>query len=282
MPLLRAELQRSVQNKIPDCEVILVDDGSTDGTLVELQAWAAADSSVILIRHATNLGQSSTIRTGMFAAQGEYVAIIDADLQDPPALIIEMLKAIRESKLDMVAARRASRAGESGSKKLTAWVYYRVVNLLLPFEVTRDAGEFRIVSQACVEKLRRHIGPIPVMRIFLDSSAKSRAVLPFARQARQLGRSHYSWSSMIVLAIMTLSYVSVARLAWLIAAGGVSAAVAIVAKDNLLFGTIFVFAALAAGPIGFLTLLGKFLARRLRWSQMMGIQLVKTNLFKAS
>lgn len=282
VPFLRSELLRTVQNEIPGCEIILVDDASTDGTLGELQAWAAADLSVTVIRHATNLGQSSSIRTGMLVTQGEYVAILDADLQDPPALLIDMLISIQESKLDMVAAQRTSRAGERAAKRLTAWIFYRVVDFLLPFEVTRDAGEFRMVSQSCVEKLRQYRGPIPIMRIFLDSIAESRAVLPFARQVRRQGLSHYSWLNMIQLAIMTLSYISTARFMDVTATAVGVLFGAVVFRDDQTLRTLLLLVSIALGVTVFLTMLGKRLSRRTRWTPLSGQQMTGETLSRVS
>lgn len=133
-------------------EILYVDDGSTDGTLGLLHRLRDDMNSVAVIELSRNFGKEIAVTAGLDHAGGDAVVIIDADLQDPPSLIIEFLAEWRAG-YDVVYGRRRSRAGESWLKKTTATWFYRVINQLGNVEIPKDSGDFRLLSRRAVNAL---------------------------------------------------------------------------------------------------------------------------------
>lgn len=133
-------------------EFIFVDDGSRDATLEILSGVAASDRRVKVIALSRNFGHQIALTAGIDLSKGDYVAVIDADLQDPPELIIEMLE-IAETGYDVVYGKRISRRGESWLKKLSAYLFYRFINFMSDTDLPRDTGDFRVMSRRVVDGL---------------------------------------------------------------------------------------------------------------------------------
>ncbi len=135
-------------------EFLFVNDGSRDSTLGILRELAANDPRVSYINLSRNFGKEIAMIAGFDHAEGDATVIIDADLQDPPELISEMIK-YWEDGYDDVYARRKSRAGESLLKKLTSAIFYRLLQRSTTIPIQRDTGDFRLLSKRCVEALRQ-------------------------------------------------------------------------------------------------------------------------------
>jgi glycosyltransferase involved in cell wall biosynthesis len=135
-------------------EIICVDDGSTDGTLPALLALAAADSRFKIIELSRNFGKEAALTAGLDAASGDAVIPIDADLQDPPALIGEML-AVWGRGAEVVLARRANRAADALLKRQTASWFYRLHNRLSKTKIPENVGDFRLMDRVVVDALKR-------------------------------------------------------------------------------------------------------------------------------
>ena len=133
-------------------EFIFVDDGSRDATLEILSGVAASDRRVKVIALSRNFGHQIALTAGIDLSKGDYVAVIDADLQDPPELIIEMLE-IADTGYDVVYGKRISRRGESWPKKLSAYLFYRFINFMSDTDLPRDTGDFRVMSRRVVDGL---------------------------------------------------------------------------------------------------------------------------------
>src|SRR5215467_11866723 len=129
-PLLRAELGRLKNELLCNVELILVDDGSVDQTYALMREWAKDDPAVKLIALSRNFGHQLAITAGMDASAGDAVVIMDADLQDPPALIPEMLRGYCEG-YDVVYGQRTERDGETWFKRATASLFYRMMRRLV-------------------------------------------------------------------------------------------------------------------------------------------------------
>jgi glycosyltransferase involved in cell wall biosynthesis len=134
-------------------EVIFVNDGSTDDTLERLRSLKAADPTIGIVDLSRNFGKEIALTAGLDHARGDVVVIIDADLQHPPELIPEFIARWREEDADIVYGQRASRAGESGTKRLTSRAFYRAINALSGRLIPVDAGDFRVLSRRAVDAL---------------------------------------------------------------------------------------------------------------------------------
>lgn len=135
-------------------EIVYVNDGSRDGSMALLAGFNAVDGRVAVIDLSRNFGKEVAMSAGLDYAAGDAVIIIDADLQDPPELIPDMVRAWREGS-DVVLMRRRSRAHETWLKKATARAFYRAIGRIGTIEITENAGDFRLLSSRAVAALRR-------------------------------------------------------------------------------------------------------------------------------
>lgn len=135
-------------------ELLYVNDGSVDTTLELLRELKSADPQVCYINLSRNFGKEAAVTAGIDHAMGSAVIIIDADLQDPPELIPELVAPWKEESIDVVYARRKSRAGESWVKKTTAAFFYRFMGKIGPVALPRDTGDFRLMSRRSIEALK--------------------------------------------------------------------------------------------------------------------------------
>lgn len=138
-----------------DCrwELWFVDDGSTDGTLAELRALRSQDERVHFISFSRNFGKESAMYAGLEAATGDYVAIMDVDLQDPPELLPGMLTSIQEEGYDCVATRRVTRKGEPPIRSFFARQFYRLINRISKTEIVDGARDFRLMTRQMVDSI---------------------------------------------------------------------------------------------------------------------------------
>ncbi len=146
------ELSEQMQALGQPFEIIYVDDGSVDGTVELLTKLRAADSSVAVIELSRNFGKEIALTAGLDHSKGDAVIVIDADLQDPPALIPQFVEAWQAG-YDVVYGQRSSRAGESLLKTQTAKWFYRVMNRLSDVEIPENAGDFRLLSRRAVDAI---------------------------------------------------------------------------------------------------------------------------------
>jgi glycosyltransferase involved in cell wall biosynthesis len=137
-----------------DAEVIYVNDGSRDGTMALLAELHRGDARVAIVDLSRNFGKEVAMSAGLDAAGGDAIVVIDADLQDPPELIPEMIRAWRDGN-DVVLMRRRSRAQESWLKKTTARVFYRAMGSIGTIDIPENVGDFRLLSRRAAEALRR-------------------------------------------------------------------------------------------------------------------------------
>ncbi len=140
---------------IPDAafEIICIDDGSTDSTLTQLIALSRANPAFRVIEFSRNFGKEAALTAGLDAARGDAVIPIDADLQDPPAMIAEMIAAWRAG-AEIVLARRVDRASDSFLKRQTAALFYRLHNRLSKTKIPENVGDFRLLDRVVVEALK--------------------------------------------------------------------------------------------------------------------------------
>ena len=187
-----------------DYELVFVDDGSADGTGNMLESLAADDRHIKVVTFSRNFGHQVAITAGLDFANGDAVVIMDADLQDPPELLPEMVKLFRQG-YDVVSAQRQARHGDGLWKRFTAAAFYwfmrRFVDKRLPFEV----GDFRLFSKAAVMALRGFREQHRFMRGLVAWLGLKEIILPFQRDGRAHGETKYPVSKMLNLAWTAIS-----------------------------------------------------------------------------
>ena len=154
LPALHEQLTSVLQAQGWTYEIVLVNDGSTDDTLETIRRLARDDAHVRWISFSRNFGHEAASTAGLDQARGEAVVLMDADLQDPPELIPEMVARWRDG-YQVVYAQRKRRVGESWFKRTTAWAFYRLLNSLTQVAVPADTGDFRLMDQRVIAEFRR-------------------------------------------------------------------------------------------------------------------------------
>jgi glycosyltransferases involved in cell wall biogenesis len=149
LPLFYEEMRR-VMGQLEErvaCELIFIDDGSRDGTLLRLRELANADPRARYLSFSRNFGKEAAMLAGLEAARGDYVAVMDVDLQDPPDALPSMLAGVMDEGYDCVAARRVTRKGEPVIRSFFARRYYRLISRLSRIEVADGARDFRLMTR---------------------------------------------------------------------------------------------------------------------------------------
>lgn len=154
LPELHRRLAAVFDGIDADRELVFVNDGSTDRTLEVMRALRAADPTIAIVELSRGFGKELALQAGLDHATGDAVVVLDADLQDPPELIPEFVKHWRDG-YDVVYGVRARREGETALKKLTAYLFYRVIRRMSRVAIPRDTGDFRLLSRRAVDALRR-------------------------------------------------------------------------------------------------------------------------------
>jgi dolichol-phosphate mannosyltransferase len=182
-----------------DIEFIFVDDGSRDQTRAMLKSFASDDSRIKIISFARNFGQQVATTAGLDASCGDAVVLIDADLQDPPEVIHEMIKKWEEG-YDVVYATRTERPGESMFKLGTARLFYRVFNKLSSIPIPLDTGDFRLMSRAVVDVLKAMPERNRFIRGMVSWTGFKQVALPYKRAQRFAGETKYPFKKMLTIA----------------------------------------------------------------------------------
>jgi glycosyltransferase involved in cell wall biosynthesis len=202
LPLLKERLQ-ALADLLETYEFVFVSDGSTDRSIAFIEQWAAEDPQVKLVVFTRNFGHQPAVCAGLEFAQGDYIAIIDADLQDPPELMLEMYRTARAEDLDVVYSVREHR-DTSPVKRLAYRSFYRLYSYLSESPVNMDSGDFSVLSRRAVNELLvlpERVRFIRGLRSWLGLRSKA---VPTTRPERAAGQPQYSWSKLISLAIRGL------------------------------------------------------------------------------
>ncbi len=147
LPLFYDEFRKALSHSVIDYEFIFVNDGSTDETLNCIKELAKRDEKVKYLSFSRNFGKEAAMYAGFCNADGEYVGVMDADMQDPPTLIPEMLEILCSGEYDCVATRRVSRKGEPPIRSFFARIFYRIINKISDANVVDGARDFRIMRR---------------------------------------------------------------------------------------------------------------------------------------
>jgi polyisoprenyl-phosphate glycosyltransferase len=193
-------------------EVVAVDDGSTDGTRVLLGQLRQQWPQLRVIGLRRNAGHQAALTAGLHHAVGDYVVSIDADLQDPPEKIVDMLALARRDELDVVYGVRADRTTDTFFKRTTAALYYRIMCRLIGSWVPRHAGDFRLLSRRAVNALIALPEHRPVYRLLVPSLGFPSGVVTYVRDERVAGSTKYPIRTMVRLAFDSVANFSAAPL----------------------------------------------------------------------
>lgn len=199
LPLLAAEIARFIDSSPYPCEVVLVNDGSTDRTLEFLADWSGRDPRVKVLNLSRNFGHQLAATAGVDYAAGDAVVLIDADLQDPLDVIHEMVAQYRNG-YDVVCGQRSARKGENLFKRATAWFFYRLMQLFFLKSLPQDVGDFRLMSRRCVDSLRSMRELHRFLRGMVAWVGYPQICVRYERQPRAAGTTKYPLSRMIRLA----------------------------------------------------------------------------------
>lgn len=192
-------------------EILLINDGSRDGTWGVIEALAAARPQIVGVSLARNHGHQLAASAGLSLACGERVLIIDADLQDPPELLSEMMKLCDEGS-EVVYGRRRARAKESRFKLISAKLFYRLLSALSEVDIPRDVGDFRLMSRRVVDRLNAMPEQDRFIRGMVAWLGGRQTELLYDREPRAAGQTGYSLAKMIKLAANALTSFSTAPL----------------------------------------------------------------------
>lgn len=153
IPLIYNELKKVSNNMKYDFEFIFVNDGSIDNSLSVLKKLSAKDKQVKYIHFSRNFGKEAAMYAGLSKSKGDYITIMDSDLQDPPSLLPEMLRLIKEEGYDSVGTRRVSRKGEPKIRSFFARKFYKIINKLSKIEMVDGARDYRLMTRQMVNSI---------------------------------------------------------------------------------------------------------------------------------
>jgi polyisoprenyl-phosphate glycosyltransferase len=185
-------------------ELVLVDDGSSDGTAKIIDDLAASDPRVRVVRLSRNFGHQTAITAGLDHARGDAVVMIDADLQDPPEVIVDLLAKWREG-VDVVYAVRERRVGETRFKLATASAFYRLMSRMSNIELAPDAGDFRLMSRQALDGLLSMRERSRYLRGMTVWVGFTQAAVPYQRDARYAGETKYTLRRMLAFSLDAIS-----------------------------------------------------------------------------
>lgn len=221
-------------------EIVYVDDGSKDNSLDVVSSFTSINSSISVIGLSRNFGKESAMSAGLEHCRGQAVILLDADLQDPPELIPQMIAKWRED-YDVVNMQRRQRDGETWFKKFSAASFYKVMNAAAKIDVPENVGDFRLLSREVVD----HINQLPernrYMKGIFSWPGFRQATIQFNRDARFCGETKWNYLKLIGLAMDGITSFSIRPLRIATAVGG------LVALSAFIYGMVIVFKTMMFG-----------------------------------
>ncbi|MBY6186262.1 glycosyltransferase family 2 protein [Marinobacter hydrocarbonoclasticus] len=200
LPSLHSRLTMVLDSLPERCEIVYVDDGSVDGSHQMAQALPASSSEHLCLSLSRNFGKEAAMSAGLSYARGQSVILLDADLQDPPELIPEMLAKWREG-YDVVNMQRRRRLGESWFKRTSAAAYYRILNWLSEMPIPENVGDFRLLSRQVVDQINALPERNRYMKGLFAWPGFRQITLQFDRDPRQAGDTKWNYTKLIGLAM---------------------------------------------------------------------------------
>ena len=200
IPRLFDRLQQTINRLNIDCEYVFINDGSKDGSMHLIRNLAEQHSHVRYIDFSRNFGHQVAVTAGLEHCTGQAAVIIDADLQDPPELIEELVKKWKEG-FEVIYAKRKSRTGDSYLKKITAGLFYRMLKKITSINIPVDTGDFRLIDRKIIEVLNR----MPEQQKFLRGQVSwigfRQTFITYDRDSRNAGKTGYTIRKMVRLAL---------------------------------------------------------------------------------
>ena len=201
------------ENSKYNFEILLVNDGSKDKTLEIMQELREKDKRVCYLNLSRNFGKETAMIAGLDYCNGDAVVIIDADLQDPPELIPEMLKYWEEG-YDDIYAKRRSRKGESFLKKFTSTMYYKVLQAFTKIEIQKDTGDFRLLDRRCVEALKSIRESQRYTKGLFSWIGYNKKEILYDRDPRAAGKTKWNYKKLVNLSIDGITSFTTSPLRW--------------------------------------------------------------------
>jgi len=183
-----------------DYEIIFVDDGSSDGSIDVVRKIASSDNNVKYISFSRNFGHEFASTAGFDNCLGDVVILIDADLQDPPEIIPNMIKKWQQG-YKVVYARRKRREGESIFKRATSWMFYRLLDKLAEIKVPLDTGDFRLMDKSVIDSVNLCREKNRFIRGLVAWVGFDQTDIQYERSARNAGETKYSFWKLMILSI---------------------------------------------------------------------------------
>lgn len=199
-------------------EILFINDGSTDKTLNRIKKLRNTDTRVCYLNLSRNYGKEIAMIAGLDYSKGDAVIIIDADLQDPPELIPEMIQ-YWEQGYDDVYAKRKSRKGETWLKKFTSKMYYRTLQHVTKIEIQKDTGDFRLLDRRCVEALKQFRESQRYTKGLFSWIGYNKKEILYERDPRAAGKTKWNYKKLIDLSIDGLTSFTTAPLRWSVLIG---------------------------------------------------------------
>ena len=274
LPVLHQRLTAAARGAVgEDYEIVLINDGSRDGSWRIMEQLAAADRHLIAINLSRNHGHQLALTAGLDLCRGDNVLIIDADLQDPPELLGDMIATMDREGADVVYGVRKSRAGETAFKRATAHGFYRLLSRATEVEIPVDTGDFRLMSRRALDALLAMPEQSRFIRGMVAWIGFKQVPLPYDRKERLAGETKYPLRKMIRFALDALTSFSSAPLKLASHAGFLLSAGSVLIVGYILIGWLsgrsvpgwtslmLVVVALGAIQMFVLALMGEYLGR---------------------
>ena len=208
-------------------EILIVDDGSTDGTWEKLHGLSLANKSVRGIRLSRNFGHQAAVAAGLAHSNGELTAVIDADLQDPPSVLVDMVRVLEREGADVVYGIRKDREGVGPFMRYCYALFYRLFAYLTGLGKGLEIGDFRVMSRRIVDQLNKLPETDKYVRGLVSWLGFKQIGFEYVRPQRTQGHSKYSFTKLLELALSGITSFSISPLRFAIACACFSAALAV-------------------------------------------------------
>lgn len=208
-------------------EIVLVDDGSKDGTRDLIRGYAASHIEIVGVFLSRNYGHQIALTAGLRLCKGDRVLVLDADLQDPPELLPDMM-ALMDQGADVVYGKRIERKGETAIKRASAHLFYRLLNRLIDINIPTDTGDFRLMSRRALDALNEMPEQHRFIRGMVSWIGFNQVPLEYVRESRFAGETKYPFRKMLGFAMDAIAGFSILPLRLSIYLGFICAAFGVV------------------------------------------------------